>query len=1180
MKFKQPALCALLILGLAPIRLGAESFYSKPALFSKRPEEGRSSQTVDRFGPVGMSIELIQPAFVMRIKAIEEGSPAAGMEGLAPGMIIESINGETLRDIDPRIQLGNLITAAEASDGRIRLRVKDAPDGAVREVVVNIPVLGAFSPTWPIDCPKSDRIVRNFADYLKSEGAQRGFAGIGMLFLLSTGDEGDLAYVREWARGQDRISSMPWHLGYGGLAMCEYYLRTGDQDVLPNIQERVDRLVEMENNGGWGAREAITHLTYGGGGGHLNAAGVLCAAYLLLAKECGADVSEETLLRTLAHFYRFAGRGNVPYGNNKPEGGFTDNGKNGKNAFVMAAAAALAMDGERSIYARARDTAAQFAFYSTGYMLHGHTGGGIGEIWRSASMGLLHETMPGQYRDFMDQRRWHYELSRRFDGSFGILGGERYDTTEWGAGYALTFTVPRKTLRLTGAPPTRHSQRFQLPERPWGTAEDDDFVSIEPAARPDGTRPDLSDETIADSTGFALISNRGNTNRDADALLDWLLHPNYTVRTIYLGEIRNHPREFLDALLAHDDARVRRTALEFLESNNAGPHPLEPGRLETIRTMLADPDESWFVKEIALRVLTKAPKEWVIGQLDLLLPFFEHEEWWLRQSTLVALTPVVAEEDAYRRVIPAIGQLIRSNHIFNITGPVRWGAMPENIRKAGPEVQELARSEFREAYANFVGIDHPLELVRNQVNPTMREFLAETITNVPGGYDVLFEVSRERAPDAPLPYAELFLKADMESFSPGLRDEVRELIKTELIPRYIGENRDYLLKEQANEYVQRGFYYTEPRVLGLAELYRRVGIHDYDWKDFGPAPTEMRWHYHSFDPPEELALDSGRHRYREVTFPQGMEEWNAPAFDPGRAGWPTGLAPFGATNGELITREGNCPLDFCRHGVPMQTLWEKEVLLLRGRFRFPELREGHRYQLLIGGMSHVGAGEGYRVYINGELFQERTRNIDRREGARPIGREIDSEWWPHFQGRETDIAFISFMGGTPTWRNRHLMVWVQEMKFPPIGPEEILRSVLVTPMTSASWQALQDPDANDLDPEQGKFLWDGTFVANPALTGARATVGYVDSLEGFNPERPRDANRAPLAGLDLKPDGATDDPLWIWSGNVLMNLRRNEALEMRLETLDGTEYLFIEVGGFESRRGMEWKAPWMVMKRP
>jgi hypothetical protein len=144
---------------------------------------------IDRSGPVVMSIELVQPAFTMKVGKIEEGSPAS-QAGLKPGQVIESINGEKIKDIDPRIQLGNLITAAEGGDGALMFAVK----GEAAPVVVKIPALGANRKTWPLDCPKSDKIVRNFAEYLKQPGSNKGFADIGMLFLLSTGDDSDLAW--------------------------------------------------------------------------------------------------------------------------------------------------------------------------------------------------------------------------------------------------------------------------------------------------------------------------------------------------------------------------------------------------------------------------------------------------------------------------------------------------------------------------------------------------------------------------------------------------------------------------------------------------------------------------------------------------------------------------------------------------------------------------------------------------------------------------------------------------------------------------------------------------------------------------------------------------------------------------------------------------------------------------
>ena len=42
-------------------------------------------------------------------------------------------------------------------------RVSRIERGLVPPVIVNIPVIGAYSPTWPLHCKKSDKIVRDLA---------------------------------------------------------------------------------------------------------------------------------------------------------------------------------------------------------------------------------------------------------------------------------------------------------------------------------------------------------------------------------------------------------------------------------------------------------------------------------------------------------------------------------------------------------------------------------------------------------------------------------------------------------------------------------------------------------------------------------------------------------------------------------------------------------------------------------------------------------------------------------------------------------------------------------------------------------------------------------------------------------------------------------------------------------
>jgi hypothetical protein len=148
----------LLAIGLAS---GADSFYKNPPLFNFwHPQEKSAKQFIDRFGPVGMSVELRLPPFQMYVGKIEEGSPAGMMVKLKTGQKIDSINGQVLRDIDPRIQLAKFISDAEAKDGKIRFMIREEEKSAPYEVIVSIPILGAYSETWPLNCKKSDRIAQ------------------------------------------------------------------------------------------------------------------------------------------------------------------------------------------------------------------------------------------------------------------------------------------------------------------------------------------------------------------------------------------------------------------------------------------------------------------------------------------------------------------------------------------------------------------------------------------------------------------------------------------------------------------------------------------------------------------------------------------------------------------------------------------------------------------------------------------------------------------------------------------------------------------------------------------------------------------------------------------------------------------------------------------------------------
>jgi hypothetical protein len=70
-----------------------------------------------------------------------------------------------------------------------------------------------------------------------------------------------------------------------------------------------------------------------------------------------------------------------------------------------------------------------------------------------------------------------------------------------------------------------------------------------------------------------------------------------------------------------------------------------------------------------------------------------------------------------------------------------------------------------------------------------------------------------------------------------------------------------------------------------------------------------------------------------------------------------------------------------------------------------------------------------------------------------------------------------------------------------------------------------------------------------------------------------------LSGITFKDQGMTDDAFRIWSGDTLMDLSRYQALKMTFKTLGGSDYLFIEAGGFSEKNAEGWKSPRYVLKR-
>lgn len=286
-------------------------------------------------------------------------------------------------------------------------------------------------------------------------------------------------------------------------------------------------------------------------------------------------------------------------------------------------------------------------------------------------------------------------------------------------------------------------------------------------------------------------------------------------------------------------------------------------------------------------------------------------------------------------------------------------------------------------------------------------------------------------------------KPTEEEFA-AMQNALRPMILNDLLPAYVAEApgvpayrrhgaslMPLVTGENNEKQVQGGSLVTQYDQ--ILDYYHSVGIDDYDWKPLDPAHLTAQWQYFSFDPPEVQEKAVGG-RNREITLPAGMENWNAVDFDAAKAGWKTGKAPFGQNNGKLEPINPNCREASCGCNVKPNTLWEKEVLLMRTTFDIPPLEDNSRYRIVLGGSSHPFTGEGYAIYVNGKLFCESKEGYYK-SGSGPRGGYILNDFLPELQKGKVTIAVKSFLRYT-SHKNKeapptgHVNVWLEKATLP------------------------------------------------------------------------------------------------------------------------------------------------------
>lgn len=407
------------------------------------------------------------------IKSIEPGSPADGI--LQPYDIITgaAVPSDTPPatwtsappikpfDSDARLAFARAITWAETETAAGKLHLLRSRDGKTEEVVIQLPVLGSYSATSPFDCPKSALILKNAANFLATNMPVDGYpAGIGRplnaALLLASGNDAYLDHARRSAMRMSVNHTITdaghetWRWGNTNTFLCEYYLATGDERVLPTIREYCKVLADGQcNPGTWGHRAVPDFIPPGYGS--LNSSGVICFLSLVLGKQCGVDNADTAIERSIRFYGGYAGRGSIPYGDHPPSYATTSNGKNGPIALAFNLLGATPA---------AQWFARLCASSDLVNLEGGHSGNYFNVSWSPLGAALAGND---NFSAFRSRFHSYYDLCRRSDGSFitqplphtreGDLGTGNYVSAGpmWTTGgYALGYLAGTERLAILG----------------------------------------------------------------------------------------------------------------------------------------------------------------------------------------------------------------------------------------------------------------------------------------------------------------------------------------------------------------------------------------------------------------------------------------------------------------------------------------------------------------------------------------------------------------------------------------------------------------------------------------------------------------------------------------------------------------------------------------------------------
>ncbi len=386
---------------------------------------------------------------------------------------------------DARKAFATAIGDAEKTGAGI-LRVRRWRAGSTEDVNISLSILGNYSATAPFSCPKSAQILATARDQMVDELLAspnylvNDYAGaIHGLALLAGVVPGDPHHaevqtrLQAYARARATEGPLPrglpiWDWSYTLLFLSEYYLLTGDAQVVAGIQNFSLTLAQSQSiYGTYGHSPSAIRPDGTGrrvsiGYGPVNSVGLVANIALTLGRTAlqaaGQSIDPEihaAIERGSKFFAFYVDKGSIPYGEHEPRA--TNHASNGKDPM---AAVFFGLQPDREVQA---EYFARMAIAGWIGREQGHTGQGFSYLWTAlgANMGGPHAAS-----EHLKQVLWHLDLSRRTDGSFVYDGQEQYGGGSTGDGtylgkshhygmnptatYLLTYSLPLQRLYITG----------------------------------------------------------------------------------------------------------------------------------------------------------------------------------------------------------------------------------------------------------------------------------------------------------------------------------------------------------------------------------------------------------------------------------------------------------------------------------------------------------------------------------------------------------------------------------------------------------------------------------------------------------------------------------------------------------------------------------------------------------